>query len=81
VKSLILIVPFIFAVGCSTPEHSWKQQYDCCRPPETDSEIHQVYGDMDLAPVNVDRPNVFAEVTIYYPNGNPFVSWSHNRSE
>jgi hypothetical protein len=76
VRSLILFVSLISAVGCSTPEHSWKQRYDCCRPPETDSEIHQVYGDMDLTPI--EPHSAYTEVTIYYPDGSPLFSISRS---
>lgn len=74
-RSVSLFV-LLLVGGCSTPAHSWKQQYDCCRPPETDWEIHQVYGKMDLTPI--EPHSTFTEVTLYYPNGQPFVSWSHS---
>jgi hypothetical protein len=73
-----ILILFIVACvsGCQSPAHSWKQQYDCCRPPETDWEIHQVYGEMDLTPI---EPNsVYVEFTVYYPSGTPFLSWSHS---
>ena len=69
----------VLCCGCNQlPKDSWKQRYDLNPEPITDMEIHEAYGGMDLTPVEADRPNVFTEITIYYPSGKPLFSVSRS---